>query len=163
MATAKIQIRKALQRWKGPVTDHQAICKDENHPLHEQTLSMTKQSLKDETMMKTILKRARQGVIEHVNQYEGRYGDATAQDLMQSMELVRETEKWFEKLPLEAKKEFNQDPVAAIELLDKIQLGDKAAIELGQKLGMLEPPRPGKEAVVPPQPVKEVTPEPPPA
>jgi hypothetical protein len=154
-----IKIRKALQRWKGPTTDMQKIIADKTHPKYAETLSMTKQSLKEETEIYNIIKRARMGVVEHVNQYEARYGDATAMDLQESMNLVKETNKWFGKLPVELRNHFKNDIVSAVEFLDRVKAGDPKAIEQGRKLGLVEKEKPTPDPNVVPEP----TPEPPPA
>ena len=136
-----IKPRKALQRWKGPVTDMQAVLSDKTHPDYEDTVSQTKQSLRKETEIYEIIKMARRGIVEHVSQYEGRYGDATAIDLQESMELVKATNEWFEGLPVQLRNEFQNDPVKAVELLDQVDLGNKTAINKARKLGMPPPDR----------------------
>ena len=50
-----IKPRKALQRWKGPVTDMQKILSNKDHPDYEDTISLTKQSLTPETMIYNII------------------------------------------------------------------------------------------------------------
>jgi hypothetical protein len=141
-----IKPRKALQRWKGPVTDCQAIIADKTHPLYEDTVSLTKQSLKAETEIYNIIKQARNGVVTHVNEYEGRYGDATAMDLQTSMELVKETNRWFGSLPVELRNHFENDPIKAVTMLDAVRAGDKTAIEEARKIGMIEKERKSENA-----------------
>ncbi len=132
------KIRKALQRWKGPTTDMQKILSDNTHKDYEKTISLTKQSQAAEADIHNIIKLARNGVVEHVNTYEARYGDATAVDLRTSLELVKETNNWFGKLPIEVRNHFKNDPIQAIALLDDVRAGNESAIKLGQSLGIVE-------------------------
>ena len=89
------KIRKALERWKGPSIDFQAIANDDKHPEHHLYVSKTKQSLHKETDIKNIIRKARQGVVTHVNEYEAKYGDATALDFQTALNLVNETNECF--------------------------------------------------------------------
>ena len=54
------------------------------------------------------------------------------------MALVKETNNWFMKLPVEIRNHFQNDQVAAVEFLDKVALGDPETVEKAKALGMVE-------------------------
>jgi phage internal scaffolding protein len=132
------KIRKALERWKGPSIDFQAIANDDKHPEHHLYVSKTKQSLHKETDIKNIIRKARQGVVTHVNEYEAKYGDATALDFQTALNLVNETNEWFADLPVHIRNHFENDPQQAIALLDGIRANSQQAILEAEKIGMID-------------------------
>lgn len=134
-------MRKALERWKGPVTDMQGVLNDETRKdEHHLYRSLTKQSLKAETDIKNIIRKARKGILTHVNEYEARFGDATAMDFQEALNLVNSTNEWFAQLPVDIRNHFENDPMAAIDLLDKVALKDPTALAQAEKLGFYKPP-----------------------
>lgn len=82
--------------------------------------SMTEQNHLERVKIQNIIKRyTAQGMIDHVNYYEGQYGDfVNSLDFNQSMNIVAETTQMFESLPAELRRRFNEDPA---EYLDFVQ------------------------------------------
>lgn len=74
--------------------------------------SMTKQSFGPECNINTILSRyAKSGVIEHLNNREGFYGDfAEIPDYQTALDIVYTAEDQFLQLPAQVRKFFNNDP-----------------------------------------------------
>lgn len=67
------------------------------------------QASKEETLIYNILKRFQEGDIEALNKTQGIYGDFTnmPRTLAEAQQLLIDTEKSFNNLPIEIRREFN--------------------------------------------------------
>lgn len=112
-----------------------AVISKRVHP-YAGTVSMTKQSHKDECDINQILaKFQKSGMVTHSNKNAARYGFATSLDLRESLEIVKEAQTMFDELPSTIRKKFRNEPA---EFLDFVQNPDNLA-EMGE-MGMLNPP-----------------------
>lgn len=116
----------------------------------------TKQAHKDECDINNILTRYRKsGLIDHVNRYQGRYGDvSTAEDFQTSVNRVMEANAMFMSLPAEIRRRFDNDPAAFLDFML-----DPEKIEQQRELGLVPPENP-PVAPVAPEPDPEPAPEP---
>lgn len=81
--------------------------------------SMTKQSFKGECDINNILVRYQKtGVFDHVNKYDGQYGDATENDYQDAMNLIISADEMFSDLPAQARKYFDNDPSKFLAFFD---------------------------------------------
>lgn len=78
---------------------------------------ITKQSFKDECDINNIMmKYIRTGLVDHVNRYQGRYGDfSDVPDMLQAFDIIERSEEMFNSLPSDIRKDFNNDVVAFLE------------------------------------------------
>ncbi|AXL15302.1 internal scaffolding protein [Microviridae sp.] len=93
--------------------------------------SMTKQSFRDECDINKIMaKFQRTGAIDHFAKHAPQYGDATAIELQDALNVVANANTMFEELPATIRKKFENDPQ---QFLDFVQDEGNAAemIELG--------------------------------
>lgn len=75
------------------------------------TVTMTKQSHKDECDINKILDRyQRTGVLEHRVEYEAKYHDISPQDFQESMYIIATAKSMFEDLPSQIRARFKNDP-----------------------------------------------------
>lgn len=82
----------------------------------------TKQAGKDACDINKIMHRyIRQGVIEHVNQYEPQYLDTTGYDFQAAQQLVANAESMFADLPSQVRAAFKNDPA---EFMNFVQKGE---------------------------------------
>lgn len=97
MATAKILIRSAYSpKLKSTIDTGPGVAK---------------QSPKDECDVNQILARFQQtGVLQHRQDFEAQYDDATGIDFQTAMNLVISSQKMFEELPATARRKFNDSP-----------------------------------------------------
>lgn len=75
--------------------------------------SRTHQAHKEECDINRIMRRyAKTGVIEHVNRYQGRYGDFTQvpEDYESALDHVQQAEDMFMSLPSSIRKRFDNSP-----------------------------------------------------
>ncbi len=124
---------------------------------------LTKQAFKDECDINNVMRRfEKDGVLEHVNKFQGDYGDfAAVQDYHTSLNEVLDASEAFNSLPAKMRKKFNNDPGEFLEFVTDDRNRDEM-----REMGLLsasatEPPEdaPGGPAVSPaPQPTP---PEPP--
>jgi len=95
----------------------------------------TKQSFKDECDVNNIMKRfQRTGVVDFVNTHSPRFGDATAPDFMECMNVVIAGKEMFADLPSSLRKRFGNDPQELMSFLE-----DPANFDEGVKLGLVQP------------------------
>lgn len=82
--------------------------------------SMTEQNHLERVKIQNIIKQyTAQGMLDHVNFYEGQYGDfVNSLDFNQAMNIAAETTQMFESLPAELRRRFNDDPA---DYLDFVQ------------------------------------------
>ena len=80
-------------------------------------VGMTKQSFAEESNINLIMKKyEKTGLLEHFNQYEGRYGDfINYADYHSSMNLIREADEAFMTIPASVRAKFNNDPAKFLE------------------------------------------------
>lgn len=94
-------------------------------------LYFTEQNHKKECDINLIIKKYdKTGLIDHIAKFEGSFGDHTQMDYKEAMDLITNSKKSFEQLPVEIKKRFNQDPGELLHFMEKPE-NRKEAIELG--------------------------------
>lgn len=99
--------------------------------------SRTLQAFRDECDVNQIMaKFERTALLDHVREYEGRYGDFTdcPQDFHMAMNQVRRTMAMFGTLPAKVRKQFNNDPGMFVEFVsgaDEAQLREAGLIPPG--------------------------------
>jgi len=96
--------------------------------------TMAKQSFKDECDINGIMARfEKHGIIEHVNKFQGDYGDFTeVQDYHTSMGQIIAAQEAFDSLPAKIRSRFGNQPAAFIEFVD-----DEDNEEEMRELGLL--------------------------
>jgi len=111
--------------------------------------SLTKQSFKDECDINNIMKKwQRTGLIDHVNEHKGDYGDLTTyDDYHASMNAILDARESFETLPSGVRKEFDNDPSKFLKFVHDPKNAD-AMVEMGLAQ---------KRPVTPPVPVPPVS------
>lgn len=79
--------------------------------------SRTEQAHKDETDINRIMKKyEKTGLLNHVNQYKGDYGDFTrAPEYQEALNSVMEANEMFMTLPAAIRKQFGNDPASFVE------------------------------------------------
>jgi phage internal scaffolding protein len=83
---------------------------------------LVQQHQKEQCDINAILKKYNKtGVIQHVKEHEGKFGDFTGMDYQQMMQQCRSAEEVFMSLPAQERKKFNND---VAEYLDHIQNPD---------------------------------------
>jgi len=117
------------------------------------TETMAKQSFKDECNINNIiLKYDQTGLIDHVNNIKGSYGDFTSvQDYQLSLNQVIEAQDAFDHLPAKIRKRFANSPTELMAFL-----ADPANTDEAIKLGLvvapdLPPPEPNEAPPAPPK------------
>lgn len=121
--------------------------------------SMTKQSFMTDCDVNNIMKRfERTGVIEHVNKFNGDYGDFTdlPSDYHEAMNQVREADEMFLTLPAKVRETFANDPGRFLAMVTAAEMGDEVARETMYETGILKrPPIPmERQGDIPPEPTK---------
>lgn len=111
--------------------------------LEVTTLSLTKQAMRDECNINRIMDRYQKtGLLDHVQQYAGKYGDfAGVQDYQSSVNQVLEAQEAFMTLPSSVRKRFDNDPGAFLEFVM-----DASNLEEMVSLGLANPPPPANDA-----------------
>lgn len=86
----------------------------------------------------------RDGVIDHVKQYGGQYGDFTnVPDFAGALRVVEEAEECFAALPAKVRAKFDNDPGAFLDFVSDPENRSEMAM-----LGLLDTPEPKGEGVV---------------
>lgn len=101
--------------------------------------SLTHQSMAPECdINKIMLKWQKTGVVEHVTEFGGQYGDFTnlPQDYQASMNAVIAAETMFQTLPSSLRKRFDNNPGAFLDFVS-----DKKNKEELEKLGLAKKPQ----------------------
>lgn len=102
--------------------------------------SLTKQAMMEECDINKIMKRfERDGLVDHINQHRGNYGDFTDapqsyHDAMNQILLAREM---FGSLPSRIRKEFGNDPGEFIRQIE-LAAGDETVRRRLEELDILE-------------------------
>ena len=92
---------------------------------------LTEQHHKDETDINNIVRKYNKtGLIDHLNQFEKRYGDMTGYDYQEAQNTVAAANSMFEGLPSHIRKEFDNDPAKFINFVDDEANAEKM-IEMG--------------------------------
>ena len=99
--------------WK--IRFHYADTIQVNQHVGEET--MTQQHMAESTDINHIMKRYEQsGLLEHVNQYQGEYGDFTVMpDFHTAMNKIKEAEDMFLTIPASIREKFDNDPGKFVE------------------------------------------------
>jgi len=112
-----------------------------------------KQSFSAECDINNIMRKfEKTGVIEHVKEHGGRYGDflAAPQDYHAACNQVATAQEMFESLPSKVRKAFDNDPGEFLATVDAAE-NDPTARQKLEKLGILkttaQPSGPGPENV----------------
>lgn len=115
-----------------------------------ESLSLTKQSFRDECDVNNIIKQyVKNGIAPHGNSSSGSFFDAsTSSDYQSALNLVISANESFAALPAAIRKKFGNDPVNYIEFVE-----DPANAAEARSLGLLnpipEPPAPMDVRIVP--------------
>lgn len=97
--------------------------------------SMTKQSMAAECDINNIMRKfVKTGAVAHVNKHGGHYGDVTALDFRESMEVVRRSKEMFAELPAKLRARFGNDPAAFLAFVQ-----DKKNLPEMRELGLAKP------------------------
>jgi len=133
----------------------------ERNALKTDPASKTQQNFKAECDINTILKKYRKtGLLEHVNQYAGKYEDLSEPtDYQTALNIVISAQASFDSLPSYIRKKFDNDPA---QFLDFVNNPDN--LDEMQKMGLtnetpaesIQPP----VETVPVEPPKVETPAP---
>lgn len=127
------------------------------HALVTTQPSMTKQEFKDESDINVILARYQKtGLLINVNHNQAVYGDTTAQDFQEAMNVVAAAQSAFDDLPAHLRDRFQNDPA---QLLDFVHNEDNRAE--AEELGLVPKSAPKTEnqpiTTIPAQPAVPVT------
>lgn len=97
--------------------------------------TMAKQAFKDECDINTIMsKYQKTGVIEHVKNVQGSYGDFTSvQDYQLSLNQVIAAQDAFDQLPARVRERFANDPSRLMAFL-----ADEKNLDEAERLGLIE-------------------------
>lgn len=105
--------------------------------------SMTEQSSAAACDIHKIMARYKKtGVMDHVNEYQGRYGDVEAVNLQDALQTVIDAEEMFQTVPSHIRKHCENDPVKFLEFMQNPE--NKQQIEeFGLSASHLPPDQPG--------------------
>ena len=91
----------------------------------------TEQHHKLECDVNNIIKKYdRTGLINHISQIEAKYGDLTGLEFQKMQNIVAGAKSMFNELPVEVRKEFDNDPQKLITFMENPENRERA-IELG--------------------------------
>lgn len=117
---------------------------DRNPVRYEEDMeSRTKQAHKDETDINRIMQKYQKtGLLDHVNKYQGEYGDfSEVTDFQSALNKIHESQEMFGTLPSSIRKQFDNDPGKFLNFVEDPNNFD-AAVDLGL-FTPLEPAEPG--------------------
>lgn len=127
------------------------------HPHDRVTLDAskdgrTKQSFANESNINIIMKKyEKTGLIDHLNQFEGKYGDFIAyQDYHSSMNLIREAGEAFMTIPATVRAKFENDPAKFLEFAQNPENHDEL-VEMGLARPIPSASDPTPETETPPE------------
>lgn len=121
--------------------------------------SLTEQSHAESCEIHNILKRhAKTGVIDHLNKYEGSYGDfSNSVDLQAASNILIDAQNMFDSIPSKIRRDFDNSPA---QFLDFIQNPDnRDAIEAYGLSTSHFPPKEEKPKKEPKEPKEPKTPK----
>lgn len=85
-------------------------------PFETTGKTRTRQAMKDECDINVIMRKyERSGLLEHVNRFQGEYGDFAAIDFQDAMNTVVAATEMFESVPARIRAKFGNDPGAFLE------------------------------------------------
>lgn len=98
--------------------------------------SMTKQSFKDECDINVLMARYGEAdLIPFVKQFEPSYGDASAIDFQEAMNVVVSAQDMFDQMPAKLRERFNNSPANFLGFVE-----DPSNFDEGVKLGLFKAP-----------------------
>jgi phage internal scaffolding protein len=108
--------------------------------------SLTQQHFKEECDVINIIKRHdRNGIIEHVQRGQARYGDfSEVEDYREALDLVRDAQDEFMTIPSDIRKKFDNDPGKFYEFVSNPDNKEEL-----KTMGFIETPDVGKPSSVP--------------
>jgi phage internal scaffolding protein len=108
--------------------------------------SLTQQHFKEECDVINIIKRHdRNGIIEHVQRGQARYGDfSEVADYREALDLVRDAQDEFMTIPSDIRKKFDNDPGKFYEFVSNPENKEEL-----KTMGFIETPDVGKPSSVP--------------
>jgi phage internal scaffolding protein len=108
--------------------------------------SLTQQHFKEECDVINIIKRHdRNGIIEHVQRGQARYGDfSEVADYREALDLVRDAQDEFMTIPSDIRKKFDNDPGKFYEFVSNPDNKEEL-----KTMGFIETPNVGKPSSVP--------------
>lgn len=108
--------------------------------------SLTQQHFKEECDVINIIKRHdRNGIIEHVQRGQARYGDfSQVADYREALDLVRDAQDEFMTIPSDIRKKFDNDPGKFYEFVSNPDNKEEL-----KTMGFIETPDVGKPSSVP--------------
>ena len=108
--------------------------------------SLTQQHFKEECDVINIIKRHdRNGIIEHVQRGQARYGDfSEVADYREALDLVRDAQDEFMTIPSDIRKKFDNDPGKFYEFVSNPDNKEEL-----KQMGFIETPEVGKPSSVP--------------
>lgn len=103
--------------------------------------TLAQQQFSEECDINTIMDRyAMDGILDHVNKFEGTFGDFTnAVDYQASLNQVMDAEAAFLHLPAKVRARFGNDPA---QLMDFLSSSDPELVAESVRLGLREAPPP---------------------
>lgn len=112
----------------------------------------TRQAHKDECDINRIMDRfQKSGLLSHVNQFQGEYGEFIEMDFHEAMNTILEAKDMFETVPSDIREKFNNDPGKFLEYVTNPENVDGM-----RELGLLPTesthpsvPKPAAETVAP--------------
>lgn len=109
--------------------------KQRKHALHFHKSSRTKQSFRQESDINVIMSRfEKTGLLTHVNQYNGQYGDFTGlPEYQEAMNKVVSANEMFASLPAKIRDRFANDPAKFLSFV-----GDPANAAEAKALGLFK-------------------------
>jgi phage internal scaffolding protein len=108
--------------------------------------SLTQQHFKEECDVINIIKRHdRNGIIEHVQRGQARYGDfSEVADYREALDLVRDAQDEFMTIPSDIRKKFDNDPGKFYEFVSNPDNKEEL-----KQMGFIQTPEVGKPSSVP--------------
>lgn len=113
---------------------------------------LTEQKHKEDVQIQNIMRKARKtGVLSHVNQYKGTYGEfADAPTYHEAQNVIAEANSMFETVPSQIRKQFKNDPSEYVSFMQNPE-NYEAIAEMGLDNSHL--PEPVSEEPAPVEPV----------
>lgn len=103
--------------------------------------SRAKQSMADECNINNIMAKYKlSGMVDHVNQHQGSYGDFTgSQTYSESLQQIINAQEAFDSLPATVRKQFQNNPAAFLEFAENPENENEM-----RTMGLLPPLSPSK-------------------
>ncbi|AJK28275.1 putative minor capsid protein [Eel River basin pequenovirus] len=105
-----------MQRFYTAYGDNQGKLRRNRVPFETNGPSLTRQSAKDECDVNVIIaKFHRTGLLDHVSNHQGSYGDFAAIDYQEALNTVIAADEMFQSLPSAIRARFANDPKAFLD------------------------------------------------